>query len=80
MAKDMESTVKEAKNTMSSVKTSTGTLNEDLKAAQHNFLLKGFFKDKAKKEQAKKDSVNKSNGVVDTTKKKKKGFLGLGKG
>ncbi|WP_448701791.1 MlaD family protein [Mucilaginibacter sp. AW1-3] len=78
MAKDMEKTVKEAKNTMSSVKTTTGTLNEDLKAAQHNFLLKGFFKKKEKAAQAKKDSINKANGVVDTTKKKRKGFLGLG--
>ncbi len=78
MAKDMESTVKEAKKTMTSVKTSTGTLNEDLKAAQSNFLLKGFFKKKAKAEQAKKDSINKAHGVVDTTKKKRKGFLGLG--
>ncbi len=79
MAKDMEKTVREAKKTMSSVKTSTGTLNEDLKAAQSNFLLKGFFKKKAKAQQAKKDSVNKANGVQDTTtKKKRKGFLGLG--
>ncbi|OCX50563.1 hypothetical protein BEL04_22570 [Mucilaginibacter sp. PPCGB 2223] len=78
MAKDMEKTVKEAKNTMSSVKTTTGTLNEDLKAAQHNFLLKGFFKKKEKAAQAKKDSINKAHGIVDTTKKKRKGFLGLG--
>lgn len=78
MAKDMENTVKEAKKTMSSVKTTTGTLNEDLKAAQHNFLLKGFFKKKEKAAQAKKDSINKARGIVDTTKKKRKGFLGLG--
>jgi len=80
MAKDMESTVKEAKNTMSSVKTSTGTLNEDLKAAQNNFLLKGFFKNKAKAAKAKQDSIKKANAVQDTTTKKKRhGFLGLGK-
>jgi len=82
MAKDMERTVKEAKNTMSSVKTTTGTLNEDLKAAQHNFLLKGFFK---KKQKAKEDSIKKAREAAekakeatDTTKKKRKGFLGLG--
>jgi phospholipid/cholesterol/gamma-HCH transport system substrate-binding protein len=79
MAKDMEHTVNEAKNTMTSVKATTGTLNEDLKAAQNNFLLKGFFNKKKKAEQAKKDSIKKAQGVQDTTtKKKRKGFLGLG--
>lgn len=78
MAKDMENTVKAAKTTMSSVKATVGTANEDLKAAQSNFLLKPFFKKKAKAEQAKKDSIAKANAPVDTTKKKKKGFLGLG--
>jgi len=78
MAKDMEHTVAEAKNTMTSVKKTTGTLNEDLKAAQHNFLLKGFFKKKEKAAKEKQDSINKAKGIVDTTKKKRKGFLGLG--
>jgi phospholipid/cholesterol/gamma-HCH transport system substrate-binding protein len=80
MAKDMEHTVNEAKNTMSSVKNTTGTLNEDLKAAQSNFLLKGFFKKKQKAAQAKKDSIAKAQAPPDTTtvKKKKKGFLGIG--
>jgi phospholipid/cholesterol/gamma-HCH transport system substrate-binding protein len=78
MAKDMEHTVSEAKNTMTSVKKTTGTLNEDLKAAQSNFLLKGFFKKKEKAAKAKQDSINKTKGIVDTTKKKRKGFLGLG--
>lgn len=82
MARDMEHTVAEAKNTMKSVKTTTGTLNEDLKAAQHNFLLKGFFK---KKQKAKEDSIKKAQEAIkkaqeaaDTTKKKRRGFLGLG--
>jgi len=54
MARNMESTVKQAQTTIATVHKTTGTLNEDLKAAQSNFLLKGFFK---KKEKAKQDSI-----------------------
>jgi phospholipid/cholesterol/gamma-HCH transport system substrate-binding protein len=50
MAKDLEGTVKSAKTTMDNVHATTNTLNTDLKAAQSNFLLKGFFKKKRKKE------------------------------
>src|ERR1700743_995351 len=64
MAKDMENTVNQAKTTMANVHTTTSTLNEDLKAAQHNFLLKGFFK---KKQKAKEDSLKKLK--QDSTKK-----------
>jgi len=83
MAKDMEHTVNEAKNTMTSVKATTGTLNEDLKAAQNNFLLKGFFNKKKKAEQKRQDSIKKAQKAQEaasdtTTKKKRKGFLGLG--
>lgn len=56
MAKDMESTVNQAKSAISTVHKTSATLNEDLKAAQHNFLLKGFFK---KKQKAKEDSLKK---------------------
>jgi phospholipid/cholesterol/gamma-HCH transport system substrate-binding protein len=57
MAKNMENTVKQAQTTMANVHKTTGTLNEDLKAAQSNFLLKGFFK---KKQKAKEDSIKKA--------------------
>jgi phospholipid/cholesterol/gamma-HCH transport system substrate-binding protein len=60
MARNMENTVKQAQTTMQSVKTSTGTLNEDLKAAQGNFLLKGFFKKKKAAAKAKQDSIKKA--------------------
>ncbi|MDB5124493.1 MAG: hypothetical protein JWP94_2622 [Mucilaginibacter sp.] len=58
LSKDLEGTVRQAKTTMANVHTTTTTLNTDLKAAQSNFLLKGFFKKKKKQEQ--KDSVNKA--------------------
>ena len=57
MARNMENTVKQAQTTMANVHKTTGTLNEDLKAAQSNFLLKGFFK---KKQKAKQDSTKKA--------------------
>ena len=59
MARNMENTVKQAQTTMANVHKTTGTLNEDLKAAQSNFLLKGFFKKKKKLEKAKQDSIKK---------------------
>lgn len=60
MAKSLESTVSQAKTTMASVHKTTNTLNEDLKAAQHNFLLKGFFNKKKKAEKARQDSIKKA--------------------
>jgi phospholipid/cholesterol/gamma-HCH transport system substrate-binding protein len=59
MAKDMEKTVTQAKSTMANVHKTTNTLNEDLTAAQHNFLLKGFFNKKKKVAKAKQDSIKK---------------------
>jgi phospholipid/cholesterol/gamma-HCH transport system substrate-binding protein len=59
MAKEMEKTVAQAKTTMQNVHKTTTTLNEDLTAAQHNFLLKGFFNKKKKAAKAKQDSLKK---------------------
>jgi len=59
MANDLDATVKQAKTTMANVHKTTSTLNEDLTAAQHNFLLKGFFNKKKKAQQAKQDSLKK---------------------
>ena len=59
MARDMEKTVTQAKSTMQNVHKTTSTLNEDLKAAQSNFLLKGFFNKKKKAAKAKQDSIKK---------------------
>lgn len=57
-SKDLEGTVKQARTTMKNVHATTTTLNTDLKAAQSNFLLKGFFK--KKKKQAQQDSIKKA--------------------
>ena len=38
------------KNTMANVETSTQKLDENLEALQHNFLLRGYFRKKAKRE------------------------------
>jgi len=59
IAKDLEGTVKQAQTTMKGVHKTTATLNEDLQAAQHNFLLRGFFKKKEKAKKAKQDSIRK---------------------
>jgi phospholipid/cholesterol/gamma-HCH transport system substrate-binding protein len=59
MARDLEGTVSQAKTTMQNVHRTTNTLNEDLTAAQHNFLLKGFFNKKKKAAKAKQDSIKK---------------------
>ena len=57
LSKDLEGTVSQARTTMKNVHATTTTLNTDLKAAQSNFLLKGFFKKKKKK--ATQDSIKK---------------------
>jgi phospholipid/cholesterol/gamma-HCH transport system substrate-binding protein len=56
VAKNLEGTISQARQTVKTVHATTATLNEDLKAAQSNFLLRGFFK---KKEKAKRDSLKK---------------------
>lgn len=59
IARDLEGTVKQAQTTMKGVHATTATLNEDLQAAQHNFLLRGFFKKKEKAKKARQDSIKK---------------------
>jgi phospholipid/cholesterol/gamma-HCH transport system substrate-binding protein len=63
LSRDLEGTVRQAKTTMANVHKTTSTLNEDLTAAQHNFLLKGFFNKKKKK--AQQDSVKKAQAAQD---------------
>ncbi|MDB5158517.1 MAG: hypothetical protein JWR50_3224 [Mucilaginibacter sp.] len=70
MAREMEKTVAQAKTTMQNVHKTTSTLNEDLTAAQHNFLLKGFFNKKKKAAKAKQDSIKKAQEDVEKKAKK----------
>jgi len=58
LSRDLEGTVAQAKTTITNVHATTATLNTDLKAAQSNFLLKGFFKKKRKKQI--QDSIKKA--------------------
>lgn len=49
-----QETAQSLKSTLKNLNTSTVLLNQDLKAAQNNFLLRGFFKKKAKAEEKQK--------------------------
>jgi phospholipid/cholesterol/gamma-HCH transport system substrate-binding protein len=68
LSKDLEGTVRQAQTTMQNVHATTSTLNTDLKAAQSNFLLKGFFKRKKKHEQ---DSIKKAQAAAENAPKQK---------
>jgi len=69
MANDLDATVKQAKSTMANVHQTTTTLNQDLTAAQHNFLLKGFFNKKKRAAKAKQDSIAKAQAAAGQTQK-----------
>ncbi|RCH54712.1 MCE family protein [Mucilaginibacter hurinus] len=60
IAEDLRGTVKQARSTIKTVDAATITLHEDLKAAQNNFLLRGYFKKKERAAKAKQDSIRKA--------------------
>jgi phospholipid/cholesterol/gamma-HCH transport system substrate-binding protein len=66
LARKLESTVASARETVGTIKTSAKKFNDNMDAAKHNFLLRGFFKKKEK--QRIKDSVNNQK-QEDSTKK-----------
>ncbi|MFD2145705.1 MlaD family protein [Mucilaginibacter antarcticus] len=53
-----QETAAKLKSTVGNLQQASVKANDDLEALQHNFFLKGFFKDKAK---AKADSIKKAN-------------------
>jgi phospholipid/cholesterol/gamma-HCH transport system substrate-binding protein len=53
-----DKTATELKNTIRNLETSTQKLDENMEALQHNFLLRGFFRKKAKNEKKMAGQVN----------------------
>ncbi|HVZ97090.1 MAG TPA: MlaD family protein [Chitinophagaceae bacterium] len=53
-----DSTANSLKNILQNLQSASKKLDEDLEAAQHNFLLRGFFKKKAKAEKKNKTLTN----------------------
>ncbi|WP_259071268.1 MlaD family protein [Mucilaginibacter sp. X4EP1] len=62
LANNLDATVKQAQSTIKNVHTTSSALNTDLKAAQNNFLLKGYFKKQKKKQQ--QDSIKKAQATA----------------
>jgi phospholipid/cholesterol/gamma-HCH transport system substrate-binding protein len=54
-----EKTASSLKTTMQNLQSASVKLNDDLEAVQHNFLLRGFFRKKAKAEKAVSETISK---------------------
>jgi hypothetical protein len=52
------------KTTIRNLQTSSEKLDEDLEAVQHNFLLRGFFRKKAKSDAKKAKAAQASPGIT----------------
>lgn len=72
LAKGLEGTVTSAQQTMNTVKSTTVGLNEDLNAAKHSFLLRGYFKKQAKKKEEKAQAAQDAKDEKSKVKSKSK--------
>lgn len=69
LAKKLQTTVTSADQTVKTIKMSAEKFNENMEAAKHNFLLRGFFKRKEKKRI--RDSVENAKRIQDSIENKK---------
>ena len=67
LADNMEKTIQTAKVTASNISKTAATVNENMEAAQHSFLLKGYFKKKEKNRI--KDSIENAKKIQEPAKK-----------
>lgn len=67
-----ESIAENLNQTIVNLKRSSRGLDENMTAAKSNFLLKGFFKNKAKEEQKKKDAIQERKDSVIKARNKRK--------
>jgi phospholipid/cholesterol/gamma-HCH transport system substrate-binding protein len=68
LSNDLEQTIVSAKKTVRTADKAAQGLNENMEAAKHNFLLKGFFKKKERKRI--RDSVEKAKMLLQKEKEK----------
>lgn len=69
LAIKMENTIATANETAASIKATSNTVNENMKAVKSSFLLRGYFKKKEKRRI--KDSTEKANKLMEQEKIKK---------
>jgi phospholipid/cholesterol/gamma-HCH transport system substrate-binding protein len=67
LAKNLEGTISSTQETVSRIKTTAASVDDNMQAAKHSFLLRGYFKKKERKRV--KDSTDKANAVVQPLKK-----------
>ena len=69
LVKNMEGTLNSARETVGTVKKTASSVTDNMEAAKHSFLLRGFFKRKEKKRiKDSTEKANKANAPVDKNK------------